>query len=98
MTVPRRLLNAMDEIDPQRPYPPNAARLAEKKALSLSRRSRVSTLASTLDGCKDQASAMGTMPKSPATCLRGRFELYDAPPHQVRLQGGDASSDSYCYP
>jgi hypothetical protein len=26
-----------------------------------------------------------------------RFELYDAPPHQVRLQGGDASSDSYCY-
>ena len=29
---------------------------------------------------------------------RGFFlELDDMRPHQVRLEGGDASSDSYCY-
>ena len=25
-------------------------------------------------------------------------EFADERPHQVRLQGGDASSDSYCFP
>ena len=53
--------------------------------------------------------ALVALPELPAQAAAGEFDtaralarlrriLGDQRPHQVRLQGGDASTDSYCYP
>ena len=49
------------------------------------------------DGIKSWATSINVKPEGGLTLDKGFFTTFEQRTHQVHLEGGDASSDSYCY-
>jgi selenium-binding protein 1 len=49
------------------------------------------------DGIKSWATLIHALPEGGLTLDEGFFTTFEQRAHQVHLEGGDASSDSYCY-